>query len=892
MSFPPGTRLGPYEIIAVLGAGGMGEVYRAHDARLRREVAIKVLPASVAGDAARLARFEQEALATAALNHPNILVVHDIGRDGGSAYVVAELLEGRTLRTALDDGVPSMAKAIDYAGQIAQGLAAAHARGIVHRDIKPENLFVTTDERVKILDFGLARTEAASAAAASTVLSPGTEPGTVMGTVGYMAPEQVRGEQADTRADLFSFGAVLHEMLSGQRAFGRDTAAESMTAILRDAPTPVSSLRAIPPALERVVSRCLEKSPAARFQSASDLAFALQTLGSATGSDPNLTRSTAAPARPGAGGWLRDARSIAALALAAAAVALAAWAYTRAPRNGDADPFPIRVDIGSVPQTEIPRGIATLSHDRRSVLYLARAPGTRNYSFFLRRLDQSTARAVPGTDTGAALTSVAFSPDDTSMVYVQGRRRIIRLPLDGGPPITLAEVDDHGGVDWTAQDDIVFGAGSAQGLKGLQRVKANGGPVVALTQVDTARKELSHQSPRVLADGRTVLFTIWFGSVEQSEIGATSMADGKVVPLGIRGIRALGVVDGQLVYVRADGALMAMPFDARTLRVSGSGTQLQDTGGSVLGAAGEAGAFMTHEGGLVVTRVSPRRRLVWVDRAGRMTPAVPDSRAFDHVRLSPDGRQAAVAIATGAKRDLWIFDIAGGTLTPLTTTGTVRNPVWSSDSRRILYASTQGGPTALWWHPADASGPPVKAAESAHNPWWLDLDSSATHAVYSAIYDGSFNLEALSLDGSNRVTELAASPGNDASPRFSPDGRSIAYTSQESGRSEVYVRPFPEAGRTRISAKGGSRPIWDPDGKRIYFWEDDRLIAAALARDPTLRVVSRTTLFEGSYDADFDVTKDGRFLMIESDTAGANLVVIPNWRTELKRLTTPRDTAR
>jgi hypothetical protein len=891
MSFAPGTRLGPYEITGVLGAGGMGEVYRAHDARLRREVAIKVLPASVAGDAARLARFEQEALATAALNHPNILVVHDIGRDGGSAYVVAELLEGRTLRTVLDDGLPSMAKAIDYAGQIAQGLAAAHARGIVHRDIKPENLFVTTDERVKILDFGLARTEAASAAAASTVLSPGTEPGTVMGTVGYMAPEQVRGEQADTRADLFSFGAVLHEMLAGQRAFGRDTAAESMTAILREAPPPVSSVRAIPPALERVVSRCLEKSPAARFQSASDLAFALQTLGSATGSDSNLPRSTAAPARPGAGGWLRDVRSIAALAVAAGAIALAAWAYTRAPRTGDADPFPIRVEIGSVPQTEILRGIATLSHDGHSVLYLARTPGGRGYSFFLRRLDQPIARAVPGADTGAALTSVAFSPDDTSMVYVQGRRRIVRLPLDGGPAITLAEVDDHGGVDWTAQDDIVFGFGNAQGLKGLHRVKANGGPVVALTQVDTARKELSHQSPRVLADGRTVLFTIWFGSLEQSEIGAASMADGKVVPLGIRGTTALGVIDGQLVYVRADGALMAMPFDARTLRVSGSATQVQAATGSI-GAVGESVAFMTHGGGLVLTRTSPRRRLVWVDRGGRMTPALPESRAFDHVRLSPDGRQAAVAITIGTKRDLWIFDIAGGTLTPLTTAGTVRNPVWSSDSRRILYAATQGGPTALWWHPADASGPPVKAAESAHNPWWLDLDPNATHAVYSTIYDGSFNLEALSLDGSNRVTELAASAVNESFPRFSPDGRSLAYTSQESGGSEVYVRPFPEAGRTRISANGGGRPIWDPDGKRIYFWEGDRLVAATLARDPTLRVVSRTTLFEGGYDADFDVTKDGRFLMIESDTAGANLVVIPNWRTELKRLTAPRDSAR
>src|SRR6186997_1863659 len=298
----------------------MGVVYRARDTRLNRDVAIKVLPASVAGDDARLTRFEQEALAAAALNNPNILVVHDIGRDGGSAYVVAELLEGRTLRAVLDDGLPAVAKAVDYVSQIAQGLAAAHARGIVHRDIKPENLFVTADERVKILDFGLAKaldSARAGASGASTVLSPNTEPGTVMGTVGYMAPEQVRGEPADTRSDLFSFGAVLHELLTGQRAFARETTAESMTAILRESPTPISGLRAVPPALERVVSRCLEKQPAARFQSASDLAFALQTLGSQTGSDPNLTRAVAPRARSTSAGRFRDARSIAALTVAA-----------------------------------------------------------------------------------------------------------------------------------------------------------------------------------------------------------------------------------------------------------------------------------------------------------------------------------------------------------------------------------------------------------------------------------------------------------------------------------------------------------------------------------------------------------------------------------------------
>ena len=877
-----GTKLGPYEVLAKLGEGGMGEVYRARDGRLNRDVAIKVLPASLAGDEARLARFEQEALATAALNHPNILVVHDVGHDAGSAYVVSELLEGRTLRTVLDHELPAVAKAVDYANQIAQGLAAAHARGIVHRDIKPENLFVTTDERVKILDFGLAKiagevAEKTGFSDEATKLSPAmTDAGTVLGTAAYMAPEQVRGESADTRSDLFSFGAVLHEMLTGQRAFARDTAAESMTAILRDAPAPVSSLRPVPIALERVVLRCLEKQPAARFQSASDLAFALQTLGSQTGSAPGLTPSVTPPARSTFGAWLRDGRSLATVAIAGIALVLAIVASTRGPQRSTADPFPLRMEIGSDPEAEIPRGVAALSRDGQTLVYLARQPDQPGFSYYVRRLDQPGARVIPGTET-AQLSSVAFSPDEKSIVYVRNRDAIVKQPLEGGPPSVLTKVDDFGGVDWTGQDEIVFGFGADQGRKGLFHMKAvAGSPVAPLTQIDPARKELSHQFPRVLADGRTVLFVIWYGSREQAEIGATSMADGKVVPLGILGTKALGVVDGHLVYTRADGALMAIPFDERTLRTSGTATVVQESV-DLVGAP-----FLTHSGGLIFGRGSIKSRLVWVDRQGKATPALAQSRDFTHVRLSPDGRQAAVTIREDLKTNVWILDLAGGTLTPLTTSGTARNAVWSSDGRRVLYASTQSGPAAFWWHPADGSGPPTRAADPPNNPWWVDMAPDNKQLVYAALYNGAFNLEALSLDGSNTATELVASAGF---PRFSPDGKLVAYTSGMVGQLEVYVRRFPEAGRVLVASKASHRPIWDPDGTRLYYREGGQMMVATLARDPDLRVLSRTTLFEVRGQSDVDLAKDGRFLMIEQESSGSSLVVIPHWRTELRRLT-------
>jgi dipeptidyl aminopeptidase/acylaminoacyl peptidase len=394
----------------------------------------------------------------------------------------------------------------------------------------------------------------------------------------------------------------------------------------------------------------------------------------------------------------------------------------------------------------------------------------------------------------------------------------------------------------------------------------------------------------VLADGNTVLFTIWYGALDRSEIGAASLDDAKVVPLGILGVKAFGVVDGRILYARADGTLMAAPFDVAHRRVTGTAVPVVDSLRMWDGSGGDVFAFVSHAGGLVYAHGSTNRRLVWVDRSGKARPALDELREYRHVRLSPDGRRVALSIGTSARSDLWVFDIASGTLTPLTTAGRTRNPAWSPDGRRLLYVSTQSGRAAFWWQAANGGGAAVPAGEARHNPWNIDLAPNGKSVVFNAIYDGTFNLESFAIDSTREERDLAASPtAIETFGRFSPDGGSVAYQSDESGRMEVYVRPFPASGaRVQISTSGGRRGVWSSDGGQIYYWEGSRLMSASVVRDPDLRVVARTPLFDGRYEVDFDVSNDGtHFLMIESETSGLGVVVVPDWLTELRRATAP-----
>jgi serine/threonine-protein kinase len=473
------------------------------------------------------------------------------------------------------------------------------------------------------------------------------------------------------------------------------------------------------------------------------------------------------------------------------------------------------------------------------------------------------------------------------VAYIANRRKLMKVSLQGGAPVALADVADEGGGDWSPNGDLIVGPGVVEGLQGLHRVSQAGGVLRPLTQIDATRKELSHQWPRILTDGKSVLFTIWYGAQETAELAMTSLDDGKSVPLGVIGVVALGVVNGQLVYLRNDGVIMAIPFDVTARRASGTAVQVQQAI-----SLDDAFVSMNHAGGLVFAEGSQSpTRLLWADRSGATRPALAESRDFSQPRISPDGKKIAVSIGTtGMSGSIWIHDVDSGTLTPLTASVGVRNAAWSPDSRRILYVSTQGGRAALWWQAVDGSGAATLASVPPHNAWSLDLAPDGRTAVYMALYNGSFNVESFSLVEPHEVHDLAASPRSfEANARFSPDGRLVAYQSDESGRAEVYIRSFPDAaGRTQVSPDGGTWPVWSRDGKQIYYSRDGSIMSATLARDPALRVMSRTLVLKGPFEPNFDVSPDGsRFLVLESEAATTTLVVIPNWMTELRRVTTP-----
>jgi Tol biopolymer transport system component len=890
MALVSGARLDHYEIISPLGAGGMGEVYRARDTRLNREVAIKILPASFANDADRLKRFEQEARATSALNHPNILTVHDIGTHEGQPYIVEELLEGEELRGQLNGSPIPQRKAVDYAQQIAAGLAAAHAKGIIHRDLKPENLFVTTDDRVKILDFGLAKLRSQQNDPVDSQVPTQkkiTDPGTVMGTVGYMSPEQVRGQEADHRSDIFSFGVILYEMLSGHRTFSGDSAIEVMNAILKEEPPELSETNAkASPALDKIVRRCLEKRPERRFQTASDLGFALEAL--ATTGSSGASRMQAAQA-PGASATIKRERiawiGLAVMTLIALAFG-AAYVHRPAPEAETA-----RLMV-TPPEKATRFDWPAISPDGRTLAFVATVEGKTQ--LWVRPLDSTTARPLAEITPNIC---PFWSPDSRFIAFIH-EGKLKKIALAGGAAETLCDASAPGGT-WNRDGVILFSAGGG----GIKRVPTNGGAATNVTTVDSSRGERIHQFPVFLPDGRRFLFCVGNYNQEKAAVFLASLEGGEKRQLFETDGRTVGVVvnpsapdEGWIVFTRQT-VLQAQPFDFRRNQLVGEPVRLR--GQVFVDGFGVARFSLAANGTLVLLEGNDYRQATWADRTGKRLGMVGQPGLWSFNRLSPDGQRLTVTrnnLQTQTS-DIYVLDLARGTETRFTfNPANDRSQIWSPDGSRLVWTSSREGVANLYQKAASGAGQDELLLRSAHSKFPDDWSANGKFLLYQERHPQTRrdlrDLWILPLEGERTPWPWLNTPFDEFFAKFSPDGKWIAYTSDESGRYEIYVQAFTpgapaSGGKALLSTNGGLDPHWRRDGRELYYRSPDgKLIAVDVTLGAEVKAGTPRELFSFGSLFSWEVTGDGqRFLLMTSadETSVPPFTVVLNWMAELKK---------
>jgi eukaryotic-like serine/threonine-protein kinase len=860
MTLPAGSEIGPYVVTAPLGAGGMGEVYRARDNRLGRDVALKVLTASFVRDGDRLQRFEQEARAVATLNHPNVMAVFDVGVCNGSPYLVSELLEGETLRDALEGGGLAQRTAIDYGVQIAQGLAAAHEKGVVHRDLKPENIFITRDCRIKILDFGVAKLEqkTGSGSDGATLTSLQTAAGVVLGTASYMAPEQVRGDATDARTDIFAFGAVLMEMLSGQRLFLRDTMAETMTAVLKDDPPELSATAARPisPALERIARRCLEKNPEQRFQSAKDLSFALSAP---SGSDSSGS-ARAVPSPPNS-----SLRLWSALALAVAVTAAAMWFLIVRPAPEERVQFAIPVP-GEVSHM-------ALSLDGTMLAFVAPEDSSGLPILYVQRVGSAHATVLPGTEG----VSYPFWSPNADYIGFFANGKLKKIAASGGTPQVLASAAAGRGGSWGKRDVILFSpaAGSA-----VWRINADGTGAEPLTEPLRRKEDMSHRWPVFLPDGDHFLF--WAGNFTHAKDDRTSgiyasSLDKKDRKLVLLGLSSFGLDSSHLYYADADRHLVRQAFDTKTAALSGSPETI--AGQVRFQPSTFWAAIAASSNGTLIFDASTGAALsvlTWVDRSGKELERLGTPAVIANPNISPDGKRVSVDISDEKTNnvDIWLQNIDGSGTTSFTLDPMEEvNGVWSRDGKMVAYRAASLHGTELFVKRSNGlerekslySSP---AAQDVNPNSWSPDDQQILCTVQSLI---GGRLEMIPATGGAAVPFLSSN-SNETNGQFSPDGKWVAYASDQSGNWEIYVTTYPgRVGKWQISHDGGREPRWSRDGKEIFFLgPKGMLMVAPVGTENGFSTGAPTALFQirgraqiSSTDLfTYDVSKDGSRLLV------------------------------
>ncbi|HKE57078.1 MAG TPA: protein kinase [Pyrinomonadaceae bacterium] len=900
MTISPGTQFGRYEIRSKLGAGGMGEVYLAQDTKLRREVAIKVLPETVARDPDRLTRFEREARLLAALNHPNIASIYGLEEHEQKQLLVMELVKGKTLAETLAvDGPLSVNEALKTASQIAEAVETAHERGIIHRDLKPANVMITEDENVKVLDFGLAKALAEQAvpdniSESPTVLYAGTQTGIILGTATYMSPEQAKGKKLDKRTDIWSFGCILFEMLTGKPPFAGETTTDTLASIVRAEPDWTLLPPTTPPRVVELLKRCLEKDPRMRLRDMGDARIEITNALTRPAEEAKIVPSvTTLAAQPSRGRSILF--GLAGLVIGALVAALLLWRFAGGlspaqPAGQPARRFTITpaeaepLALTKFVPLAVGRVALAISPDGSNVVYVANRGG--HAQLVLRPFDQFEGKPISGTE-GAY--NPFFSPDGKWVGFFADNK-LKKVSLSGGEPVTLCEARNPICASWRKDDEIFFGD---QEGGTLTRVSVSGGTPKA---VSTGGAQVN--DVEVLPGNKWLLFSTLQGSnPDNAEIRALSLETGKVTTIMQGGSGPHYLASGHLLFTRS-GALLAAPFDLKTNQLTGPAVAVLE--GVRSETYGNAQFSVSNNGTIVYMAGAPgwMGKPVWVDRQGKTTPIDLPAQCYGSFKLSPDGKRLAISVAA-AKDDIWIYELERGTFLRLTNEGNNINPVWSPDGRQLAFSSIRDGHYGIFVKAADGSGNEEQLASAPAGTGqipesWSPDGKALAIGQWNATDQGDIWI--LPLDGKRELQQFLRTQFSEFFSSFSPNGRWLAYTSDESGRYEVYVRPYPgPGGKWQISTEGGEEAVWSANGQELFYRNGEKWMVAVVRTNNDFRAETPALMFENYFINVLGLSHwpqpDGqRQVMIQPLGAESNLRqinVVLNWFEDLKRQVPP-----